>query len=171
MTKIDGRTREGRALREAEAPARSREATEPARRRRRTDNTDTYRRKLAVNHLNLDHEAYEYRFVVDRDNRLYNMTKLDDWDVVAQDGGEVKEDSTDMGAGVSVVSGTKKDGSPERLYLCRKPKEWAVEDRAAKERVRAERDEQIRTLALSGSDAAKDGAFFNPNGRNTVERR
>jgi len=145
-----------------------RQQQEQQRRRRRTDNLDGARYKLRVDESLLDRENYEYRYVVDRGDRLRAMTQDDDWDIVTQDGnGVVKEDSTDLGAAVSVVSGTKEDGSPERLYLCRKPKEFAEEDRAAKERRRQEIDEQMRTLGRADAGVS-GGDYYNPQGRNTI---
>lgn len=181
--KIDGRTREGRARRSQEeapvqaseapeAPARARQAREETtrqRRRRRGDISD-YRKKLFVNEEQLDRENFEYRFVVDRGNRLHAMTEMDDWDIVRQEDGEVKEDSSDLGASVSVVSGTKTNGDQERMFLCRKPKQWALEDRAEKERRRTSVDQQIKRLAPDSANVSREGGFYS-TGQTVIERR
>jgi len=72
---------------------------------------------------------FAYRWVVDHPGRMYALTVQDDWAVMTQDGGEVKEDSTDMGNAVSIVVGAHADGSAKRAYLCRKPREWYDEDK------------------------------------------
>jgi hypothetical protein len=137
-----------------------------AQRRRRTDNLGA-KQNLGVT-APLD-PAYEYRWVNDTGVRVHQKTQQDDWDIVRQDGGIVKEDASDLGSAVSVVVGGKADGSPMRAYLCRKPKESAAEDRAAKEARRREVDEQIRGGAVSGPGAATGPQFYVPGtGRNVV---
>lgn len=140
-----------------------------ARRRRRGDVGSTSLR-LRVDESLLDRDKYEYRWIADRDVRMHRKTHDDDWDVVKQEGGELKADASDLGAAVSVVSGVKKDGSPERQYLCRKLKTFHDADMAEKEAARKEVDEQMRTLARNDSPVAGDGAFFNAHsqGRNAI---
>jgi hypothetical protein len=137
-----------------------------AARRRRTDNLGTPL-KLATS-APLD-PAYEHRWINDAGVRMYQKTRQDDWDIVTQEGGVVKEDATDLGSAVSVVVGTKPDGSPLRSYLCRKPKAFAEEDRAAKEAERRAIEEQIRTRAAAGSEGASGPNYYTPGtGRNVV---
>lgn len=136
-----------------------------AARRRRTDNLGA-RQHLAVT-AKLD-PAFEYRWINDSGARIYQKTKQDDWDIVTQDGGVVKEDASDLGGAVSYVVGAKPDGSPLRSYLCRKPKEFAEEDRAAMEARRRAMDEQIRGGAVPTPGGASGPNFYVPSGRNTV---
>lgn len=146
--KIDGRTREARA----------------AKRRRRTDNLAEARFNLSFSG-EMD-PAYEYRWFNDDGARMYQKTVQDDWDVVRQSDGIMKEDGDAHGSEVAHVVGAKKDGSPLRSVLCRKLKEYADEDRRKKEARLAQMDEEIRTGALSQS--AKGQAFYQSHGRNTV---
>lgn len=129
---------------EKRGPGRPRKEETQERRRRRNSGVYAHGRRMGVNPALLDFNSYEYRFVNDDPGRLVAMTKHDDWDVVANDGGAVKEDSTDLGAAVSIAVGTNPDGSPKRAYLCRKPKEYYVEDQKAKQ---AELDKQLEQLA------------------------
>lgn len=142
------------------------------RRRKRNSTEDGARMNLSVEEAMLDRDQYEYRWVSDRGSRLHALTERDDWDIVRQESGEVKDDGSDMGAAVSIVSGAKKNGEPERQYLCRKPKRWAEEDRAEKEARRAEVEEQMRRFAANGTDAARDEAFRTPDttGANHIGR-
>lgn len=155
MEKMDGRTREGRAAREQQA------------RRRRTDNLAEARFNLSF--VGEKDPAYEYRWINDHDLRMHQKTVADDWDVVRQDQGIVKEDGASLGTEVAHVVGTKKDGSPLRAVLCRKPKEYCAEDRKRAEVQRAEMDEQIRRGAIAHPQGGVGPQFYTPNtGRNSV---
>lgn len=109
-------------------------------RRRRKDASQTAGR-LGCDPSLLDHSRFAYRWINDQPGRIITKTKHDDWDMVPQAG--EKEDSTDLGAMVSVVVGTLPDGSPKRAYLCRKPKTFYEEDKAAEQ---AALDEQLQQL-------------------------
>ena len=108
--------------------------------------------RLGVSYDLLDFDQYAYRWINDTPGgaRIYEKTKNDDWDIVTQDGGILREDAQD--GAVSVVVGTNADGSPLKAYLCRKPKQWYEEDQQAKS---AELDEQLdqlrRGLSRDGS--------------------
>lgn len=97
----------------------------------------------------LDFDKFAYRWLNDEPGRLVAKTKHDDWDIVPNTG--EKEDSTDLGAAVSVVVGTMPDGSPKRAYLCRKLKTFYDEDKAA---AQAALDEQLSQLRRG---ATRDG--------------
>lgn len=160
-TKIDGRTREGRAAR-AEQVAQHR--------RRRTGNLGA-RMNLALSGVDLDQENYEYRIINDDDRqRLHQMTVADDWDIVQKDGSGFSFDNateTELGAAVSRVVGTKKDGSPQRAYLARKPKELFNQDRREKMRVLDQLDDAIRGGRFDPKGELRregDGNFYNPGG-------
>lgn len=108
--------------------------------------------RLGVSYDLLDFNKYAYRWINDTPGgaRLYEKTKNDDWDIVTQDGGVLKDDATD--GAVAVTVGTNADGSPLKAFLCRKPKEWYEEDQSAKS---AELDEQLAQLRRG---MARDGS-------------
>lgn len=127
------------------------EATQE-RRRRRNSGAYVHGKRMGVNPALLDFKVYEYRWLNDEPGRLVAMTKHDDWDIVSNDGGAVKEDSSDLGNAVSLIVGSNPDGSPKRAYLARKPKEFFEEDQKAKQ---AELDEQLRQMRRG---MTRDGA-------------
>lgn len=117
-------------------------------RRKRTD-IDMTGKRLAVRNELLDFDKYKYRWINDADVRLYQLTKQDDWDVMAHDGQPLKSDNTDLGAAISIPVGTKPDGSPMRAYLCRKLRRFYEEDQKMKQ---TDLDEQLARLR-AGKDA------------------
>lgn len=128
------------------------ENAEPERRRRRREGGNVTGRRLGVNEDMLDFNSFAYRWINDDPARIQSKTVYDDWNLMTQDGGELKEDATDLGAAVSMVVGTKPDGSPKRAYLCRKPRKWFEADQKEKQK---ELDEQLNQLRR-GND--RDGA-------------
>ncbi len=114
-------------------------------RRKRTD-IDVVGKRLAVPTHLLDHEKYAYRWFNDADTRLMQMTKHDDWDVMANDG-EVA--SADLGNAITRPVGVNPDGSPMRAYLCRKLRRFYDEDQKMKQ---TDLDEQLSRLR-QGNDA------------------
>ncbi len=116
-------------------------------RRKRTDISMTGKR-LAVRTDLLDFSRFTYRWVNDNDTRLWSLIQ-NDWNVMTQDGGELKSDSTDMGAAIAIPVGVKKDGSALKAYLCRKPLRFHEEDQKMKQ---TELDEQLARLR-QGNDA------------------
>lgn len=127
--------------------------TEPKRRGRppRQEVEQTRRKKrggvigqrLGVAMSQLDLNKYKYRWINDDPRRLFDKTKEDDWDIVHQSGGIVKDDADDMGSAVSVVVGVAPDGSALRAYLCRKPIDYYREDQRMKSE---ELDKQLADL-------------------------
>ena len=113
---------------------------EQKRRRRRTGVTG---QRLGVAMSALDLEKFKYRWVNDSPARIFAMTKEDDWSIVHQSGGVVKEDATDLGSAVSTVVGTAPDGSALLAYLCRKPIDFYREDQRMKSE---ELDQQLAGL-------------------------
>ena len=103
-------------------------------RRRRSDHDGGRVKNLAVKEEMLDRTKYEYRFVNDTGNRLYNLTQLDDWDIVEDRTGGTAENNTDMGARVSVRAGTSKEGAAFGAVLVRKPIELHKNDEAERQR-------------------------------------
>lgn len=167
--KIDGRSREARA---AKAEGRRAEQVQQQRRRRR-DNLGGTMKKLAI-HGDLDRENYEYRWI--NSDRIYRMTAEDDWDIVTKAGEGVSlanPAETELGACVSRgLAGKDDQGEQRRVYLCRKPKELFVQDRAEKQRKLDELDAAIRGGGFdpTGEMRKAGGEFYTPGGRrNTVE--
>lgn len=119
-------------------------------RRRRKGDINGVRKRLAVDESKLDREKYDYRFANDEGDRIRQLTKLDDWDIVSNDG--VKEDSKSMGGKVSAHAGVSEQGAPVRAILLRKPKTYADEDRAAKARKIDAVEEGIKHGNVPGGD-------------------
>jgi len=136
-----------------------REPTENPRRRR--DSVETLGKRLAVNVSALDFKKFAYRFINDAPARLFQKTEQDDWDVVTTSGATIKHDSTDLGAAVSVVVGTKVDGSPMRSFLCRKPRKFYEDDEKKKA---DDLDEQLSQLKRGNTAAGELQGDYQPAG-------
>lgn len=125
----------------ANSNSRRRETADDAGRRRRKDRGEVVGQRLGVNKSMLDFDNFAYRWIKDTPARIFAKTREDDWDIVKQDGTAVKDDA-ETDAAVYHFSGTHPDGSPMRLYLCRKPIAYYNADReekmAALERQRAQ---------------------------------
>lgn len=123
------------------------------RRRRNADGLAGKRRRLTVDESKLDREKYEYRFANDENNRIHELTVKDDWEVVSDRGGEVKGNSSNMGANVSVVAGTGEKGNPVNAVLLRKPKSYYDEDAAKAQRHIDAKERSIAGGEAPGSDS------------------
>ncbi len=135
-------------------------------RRKRVD-TATVGKRLAVNTAHLDFDKYAYRFINDAPARLFQMTQQDDWDIVDAQGGAVKSDSTDLGNAVSVVVGTKPDGSPMRAYLCRKLRRFYDDDQKMKQ---TDLDEQLAQLRRGNDASGQEQGDYVPSGGIRIAR-
>lgn len=145
---------------EKRGPGRPRKEDSPRReqeRRRRKGNLRAEGR-LGCDTSLLDFSRFAYRWINDKPGRIITKTKQDDWDMVPQAG--EKEDSTDLGSMVSVIVGTLPDGSPMRAYLCRKPKTFYDEDKAAEQ---ADLDEQLVQLRRGKSRSGEAQADYVPS--------
>lgn len=121
-------------------------------RRRRKSKAGVIGKRLGVNESMLDLDRFVYRWVNETPGRIFSKTKEDDWDIVANDGGAVKDDSADLGNAVSQVVGTHPDGSPLRAYLVRKPKGfWEDDQKEKQEELDKQLDEIRRGNARDGS--------------------
>jgi hypothetical protein len=139
---------------------RSRAEEQLPERRKRTD-IDLTGKRLAVRTDLLDFTKFKYRWINDSDVRLFRLTKQDDWDVMTQDGGALKSDSTDMGAAVSIPVGTKPDGSAMNAYLCRKLRRFYDDDQMMKQ---TELDEQLKRLRLGNDKSGESQGDYVPSG-------
>ncbi len=135
-------------------------------RRRKIGAGETTGRRLGVLKSALDFNRFKYRWMNDNEARILAKTKEDDWDFVTKDGG-VKDDSADMGNVVSQIVGSKPDGSVLKAYLCRKPKEWWIEDQAAKQ---AALDEQLAQLRRGNDRSGGAQSDYIPSSGITIQR-
>lgn len=121
--------------------------------------------RLGVSYDLLDFNQYAYRWINDTPGgaRIYEKTKNDDWDIVTQDGGILKNDADD--GAVSVIVGSNPDGSPLKAFLCRKLKKWYDEDQAAKS---AGLDEQLDQLRRGMSRDGQSQSDYVPRSGITV---
>ena len=103
-----------------------------AERRRRTDANTGARNRLAVDEAKLDRDAYTYRWVNDVGDRIAQLTRHDDWDIVPDRAGDVSKNDASQGAEVSVRTGGV--SGPMRSVLVRKPIEYHKADVAAQQR-------------------------------------
>lgn len=122
------------------------------RRRRAASRSSGVGQRLYVDPELIDHTRFAYRWINDTERRMLMKTKYDAWDIMTNDGGEIKEDATDLGSAVSAIVGSHPDGSAKRAFLCRKPIDWYNEDQAEKQTILDQQLEQLRR------GAAKDGA-------------
>lgn len=134
--------------------------------RRRKETTITGGKNLGVNPDMLDREKFAYRYVNDSPARVFAMTRNDDWDIVTNDGGVVKDDASDLGNAVSVVVGVQPHGEPLRAYLCRKPLAWYEEDQKTKQ---TELSKQLAQLRRGNDAAGRPQADYVPSTGITIE--
>lgn len=144
---------------EETAPKRGRPARQQEEQRRRKNRGGVTGQRLGVNASMLDFKNYVYRWINDRPARMFAKTKEDDWDIVHQEGGEVKAES-DLGSAVSFVVGTNPDGSPMRAYLCRKRRAWYDADQEEKKR---ELEEQLAEMRRGNDRHGGNQADYVPN--------
>lgn len=121
------------------------------RRRKRGGGVNT---RLSISQDLLDLENFKYRWLNDTEARLYLTTRNDDWDVVSQDGGAVKEDAVD--GAVRVVVGEKSDGSAVHAYLARKPRRYWESDQKQKQEDLEKQIAQMRRGMAPGERSAAD---------------
>lgn len=139
------------------------EDEQPQQRRRRAGDVTT-NSVLSVPEAILDRDKYEYRWVSDEGPRLYNLTVNDDYDVVTKEGKKAEQGDSGYGDDAyRVQSGIKADGSgaPLFMYLCRKPKKWAENDRNERRRSNAN--------ALAEKVKEDEEAFLADKGRKIRE--
>lgn len=135
-------------------------------RRKRTDISMTGKR-LGVNTDLLDFNRFKYRFINDSDARMYQLTKVGDWDIMTQDGGALKPDSNDLGSAISIPVGTKPDGSSLRAYLCRKHLKFYEEDEKMKQ---TDLDEQLDRMRRGNSATGESQGDYTPSGGIRIAR-
>jgi hypothetical protein len=138
--------------------ARSRRTeTEQAQRRRR-NNADIDTTALAVPEdirKKLESEGLQGRWINDLGNRMYQKTKLDDWDPVE-------------GIDPVPVGTDQRTGKPVMAHYCAKPKEFLEQDNAKRLETWNERERQ----SLAGRDPAApiEGEYQPLGSQNSVRR-
>jgi len=122
----------------------------PARRGVRASGGGSLTSILSVPEEKLDRKRFEYRWIVDEGQRLHNLTVNDNYDIMSADmlGLSKSDDRSDA---YRARTGMKADGSgPQYEYLCRKPRVYAEEDRA----VRQKANDEIQVARVKADEAA-----------------
>ena len=124
-----------------------------AERRRRNTSLSGRRRRFSVDKSKMD-DGYVYRFANDDAGRIYDLTVMDDYDVVSDREATIKPDGEGMGTQVAVHAGRTQDGKPMRAVLLRKPRALYDDDQAAKARHIDEQEAGLRAGRVPGVDSA-----------------
>lgn len=138
--------------------ARGEEMTQQ-RRRRNTSALSGKRRRLFLNTESLD-PNFEYRWVNTEPGRVEVLTMQDDWEVVEDRNGEIKNDVIGDGTKVSIVAGAGASGTPVQAVLLRKLKKYQDEDRQAQQRRIDEKENDIRRGAAPAEGGASGDKFY-----------
>lgn len=130
----------------------AREDIKTERRRRNSEALGGRNLRLSLDESKLDRKNYVYRWVNDEPGRIQTMTTQDDWDVVTDRAGEIKQNSIGDGTQVAAYAGVGDGGTPVNAVLMRKPKAYAEEDEAAKQRRIDETEASMKQTAESGAN-------------------
>lgn len=136
------------------------QAQKAERRRRNSDGLQGKRRRLAVDESKLDKENYEYRWVNDDEMRLHQLTVQDDWDVVHDRDGTVKNDGAGTGSEVAVQAGGA--SGPQRQVLLRKRRDHYNDDYAATQRRIDDQEAALKQGSVPGGDQSNT---YTPGGK------
>jgi hypothetical protein len=134
---------------------------EAPKRRRVDGNEGVSGQRLPVKTSLLDYEAFAYRWINDDEVRLFQKTKQDDYDIMKNNGEVVNGANTDLGDAISVIVGTKPDGSARRAFLCRKPRKFYDDDQKKKAE---DLDEQLARLRRGDSRTGEAQGDYVPSG-------
>lgn len=153
--RIDGRTREGRAMRESQVSG------ERRRRRAGTLNRMAQFKLDCIEPEDLDLENYVYRWVNDTSSRIRQLTKQDDYDFVTLDelGDGFDKESTDTeGSGnVRILVGGSVGNSPVYAYLLKKRRAfWDADNLEMAEFRQAQMEARVYQGEETESDAKGD---------------
>lgn len=141
-------------------------AIQGERRRRKADTLDRlHGRKLNLPPECRDDPENEYYWANDTDDRIYSLTKEDDYDHVTRSNPESSEEEK-----VRRPVGTKESGEPLYAYLLKKPKAFADEDRAEKLAAIDQREQgMIRSPKTAPEDTRSDDVSYVVKG-NSIKR-
>ncbi len=103
---------------------------------------------------------YRYYWVADRDGRVEQLTKHDDYDFVTDD--QTADDGRNTGTGTRIErhAGTDKAGNPIRHYLLRKPMEYHLAD----EKEKLERRQRTMAAIKRGKTPGETGEPIHEDG-------
>lgn len=146
------------------------EQAQTQRRRRNTDALSGKRRRMYLNTAELDNEKFVYRWANTDPGRIESLTQQDDWEVVQDRDGKIKNDVVGDGSKVSIVAGAGESGSPVQAVLLRKPKEFQDEDRQAKKRRIDEQEAALRQGATPGGEGASGESFYTTDNGIRIEQ-
>lgn len=132
------------------------------RRRRQSDALAGVRKRLAIDESKLDRENFEYYFAKNTPDRLHQLTVQDDWEIVTDREGEIRQDGNGQGSEVSVLSGTGENGAPLNSVLLKKAKNYYNDDFAAKQR---RIDEMENAMRRGPADGEQN---YTPDGRKSA---
>lgn len=125
-------------------------------RRRRKD--DTLNRiagqKLAIPAEFASDTTHSYRWINDKEDRVYDLTVNDDYDIVTRSGVEASDDDR-----VRRPVGQDENGKPLYAVLVRKPIEFVKEDRAERDKALREGENQLKRKAPPAEGLSADHAY------------
>lgn len=140
------------------------------RRRRNSSALSGKRRRMFLNTAGLD-PNFEYRWVNTEPGRIETLTTQDDWEVVEDRGGEIKNDVIGDGTKVSIVAGAGATGTPVHAVLLRKLKKFQDEDRQAQQRRIDEKENDIRRGGSPAEGGASGDKFYAASDGIRIENR
>lgn len=132
------------------------------RRRRDSSSLGGVRRRLYVDPDTLDTEKYTYRWINDNEERIYNLTQKDDWDLVTE-----RDSATGTGSEMASQVGSGAKGSPMRAVLVRKLKEYHDADKADQQRKIDVQEKDLEANAAPGADSTKQ---YQPETKTKIAR-
>lgn len=116
-------------------------------------------------------EAYVYRWMNDTRNRIHKAQSAG-YEFV-EDGSHIgtgaEDRNSDVGSNVSQVVGTQEDGSAQRAYLMRIPREFYEEDQAAKQEPIEQMERQMFEGQVHSNPNLGQGESYVP--REGIKRR
>lgn len=119
--------------------------------------------KLGVDVSKLEAAGYHCHWVNDTENRV-QARLADGYQFVTREEVSLapKIGATDLSDKVSVISGTKDDGSPLTIFLMKIPKRWWMENQAETQKRPDQIDRQIRSGKVQkweGDDSSADSFY------------
>lgn len=125
----------------------------PEERRKRSESIGSIKHRLVAGR-DLDYDNYEYYFAVDDGVNIQRRYDAG-WDIVSKSGESV---GTDIGDAISHHSGKNENGSAQRCYLMRMPKELYREAKAKDQRLLDEQMNQLKNPLNGAGDASGIGS-------------
>ena len=138
--------------------------------RRRRQNFDGLNQKLAVPDDYKDPNCV-YRWVNDDNNRIHDMTVMDDWDIVQTSELSTSKDANDSGLGENVerIVGSKSGGQPLKAFLCKKRKDYHEQDTRTEQAKIDETERAILKGPLPGTEGLEQENSYVPDHGNSIK--